>query len=191
MPVSPSRTSSGTPPTADATTGNPAAIASSTDIGSPSESLESTNRSAAASNSSTSLRVPSSSTAPSNPSLVISAASAVRLGPSPAIRSRAEPGSRAATARTSVVKSFGGRNRPTLTSVTGAPTGDGRRRGFASATPLWITTVRPARQVWARSPARRSLSATQTVIVVSGLIRRSAHRYVLAAIPLCAVKAQP
>ena len=42
-PVSPSSTASGTPPTALATTGSPAAIASSTDIGMPSDRLARTN----------------------------------------------------------------------------------------------------------------------------------------------------
>jgi len=68
------------------------------------------------------------------------------------------------------------RSRPTLTSVTGVRPAPLSLRGCSSSTPLWITTVRPARHVRARRPARRSLSATQIVIDVSGLIRRSAHR---------------
>ena len=99
------------PPTAVAITGRPAAIASSTDIGSPSESLDRTKISAAASSWSTSRRVPSSSTVWPRSRSAISCSSACRSGPSPAISSRAVPGSRAAIACTRVVKSFGGTGR--------------------------------------------------------------------------------
>ena len=115
-----SSTSSGMPPTEVATTGTPAAIASSTDIGMPSDSLDSTNTSASASSAPTSLRSPSSSTAP--PSRAAAAASAGRSGPSPATRRRNVPGSSRATASSSVVKSLGARSRPTLSSVTGPAT---------------------------------------------------------------------
>jgi len=93
-PVSPSTTTSGTPPTALATTGRPAAIASRIEIGIPSESDESTKTSARASRSGTSLHSPSSVT-PSMPSRNSA------CGPSPATSARNEPGSseRSAAAR--------------------------------------------------------------------------------------------
>ena len=55
-PVSPSTTCSGTPPTRDATTGSPAAMASRTETGCPSDRLASTKTSAAASSCGTSWR---------------------------------------------------------------------------------------------------------------------------------------
>ena len=109
--------------------------------------------SAAASSWSTSWRVPSSSTVSPRSWFAISCSSACRSGPSPAISSRAVPGSRAAIACTRVVKSFGGRNRPTLSRVTGVRGGPGARCGRSSSTPLWIMTVRSGRQVRARIPA--------------------------------------
>ena len=50
-------------------------------------------------------------------------------------------------------------------------------RGAApTSTAFGITTVPASRQVRAASPAARSVSETQMVAEVSGLIARSAHR---------------
>ena len=116
-PVTPSTTSSATPPTAEATTGTPAAIASRIEIGRASERLARTNTSESASSSRTSRRCPSRSTCPESPSSRSSAATCWRSGPSPATIPRKGSPFRPASARTKVRGSFGACRRPTVTMV--------------------------------------------------------------------------
>lgn len=115
--------------------------------------------------------------------------SAARPGPSPATRSRQLPLGSDAIARTSVEKSFGAFRRPTLRTSGDSTLGSGR--AARSSTAFLITIVRSLQQVFIVSPAERSFSETQIVIVVNGRIKRSAARYSCAAKPRCALKAQP
>ena len=95
-----------------------------------------------------------------------------------------------ARARTSVTGSFGAASRPTMTTRGGLPSW--RAGGAAPAsTAVGITTVSRARHVRAATPAERSRSETQTVVVVSGAISRSAQRYSADTGPEYALNAHP
>ena len=169
-----------------ATTGRPAAIASSTESGRPSDADESTNTSEFASSEPTSSRSPSNSTGawPSSRSTTS------RSGPSPTITPRKLRGSRRANARASVTNVFGSFSRPTLITTGGSPASADCAAPDAS-TPFRMTTVRSRVQVRARRPASSSVWETQMIDVVSGLIARSAARYAFAARPESALNAQP
>ncbi len=118
MPFRPCSISSGIPPTAEATTGRPVAIASITEFGNASDRDARTKRPWSRSSAPTSSRWPASRTRASRPSPFTRAASWSPSGPSPTIVSVASGNARETLAKASTTVSwpFSGRSRATVTS---------------------------------------------------------------------------
>ena len=175
--TTPASLSSRTPSTGVLITGVPAARASSTTKGSPSESEDTTTRSARAANAGASCRRPVKVSRPSSPSVRACSVSSARRGPSPTTTKRTSGRSCATRAAATTKRAwfFCATRRPRI-ATTGAPPSPNSPSSAATAlgsaggtTTLLSTTCTPA----AGSPAARSPAATSSETHVTASVPRN------------------
>ena len=178
-PHRPASRTSGTPPTAVATHGRPADIASSNALGCASLRLGSTKRSNSARKSSTWSTRPANWHRPAMPSRLAVASNSVRKGPSPARRSCA---SRAGTAWQNVAKArsssswcLTGVRLPTVPTMNGPHPPDRAVRG-ERRTPLGITPIRPGGRRSSSASPSRVAAVTANSPAVRAASSRPIHR---------------